>query len=393
MRKRGGAWELRAYVGRDPVTGRQTYTTRTFRGGKREAEAELARFVTQVAGGGHGAGDTTLSELIDHWLELAHDELSPSTLRGYERIIRSYIRPTIGKTPLNRLRTDRLDRFYTQLREKGGEQGGPLSPATVRQTHAVIRRALTQAQRWGWVASNPAALASPPTVRSKHVKPPEPEDVLALVTEAEKSDPDLGCLLLLAATTGARRGELCALRWSDVDLEAGTVLIERSLVENRDAVLVEKDTKTHSARRIALDEGSIMELIRHRDRCHVRAAKCGSPLSETGFVFSSDPVGLRPWVPNEVTKRFIRVRKVVGLPTVRLHDLRHFTATRLLAQGIPVRTVSGRLGHSNAATTLGVYAHFVAESDRDAAQTIGSVLDRTNAPGRAKRTSGRATQN
>ena len=377
MRQRGDAWELRAYVGVDPVTGRQKYKTRTFRGGKRAAEAELARLVAQVGGGGHGAGDTTLNELIERWLDLAHKELSPSTVRGYQRIVRSYIQSTIGKVPLNKLRTDQLDRFYAQLLEHGGEHGGALSPATVRQTHAIIRRALNQAHRWGWIAANPAALASPPRVRFHPINPPEPQDVLALLAVAEKSDPELGCILLLAATTGARRGELCALRWSDLDLDARTLLIARSLVEDSSSELVEKDTKTHAARRIALDDSSIRELERHRRRCVQRAEACRASFGKTAFVFSLDPEGARPLVPNEVTKRFIRLRRSVGLDDVRLHDLRHFTATRLLAEGVPVRTVSGRLGHSNAATTLGVYAHFVVESDRDAAMTIGSVLRRS----------------
>ncbi len=376
LRERGDAWELRAYVGRDPVTGREKYKTRTFRGGKRAAEAELARFVTEVAGGGHGAGDTTLTELIQRWLDLVREDLSPSTVRGYERIIRCYIDPAVGKVPLNKLRTDQLDGFYGQLRESGGEGGTPLSPATIRQTHAVIRRALHQAHRWGWIATNPATLASPPRVHTRPVSPPNPTQVLELIDQAKKLDPEMACFLLLAATTGARRGELCALKWESVDIGHGTMLIERSLVEGRGAELIEKDTKAHSARRVALDDGSVEELEGHRTAYEERAAECGTHLRKSAYVFSVDPDGRRPWVPNEVTKRFIRIRKSVGLGGVRLHDLRHFTATRLLAEGVPVRTVSGRLGHANAATTLGVYAHFVAESDRDAAATIGSVLSR-----------------
>jgi integrase len=386
MRQRGDAWELRAFVGRDPVTGREKYKTRTFRGGKRAAEAELARFVTEVSGGGHGAGDTTLSELIQRWLELVRDDLSPSTVRGYERIIRSYIDPSIGKVHLNKLRTDQLDRFYAQLRESGGADGSPLSPATVRQTHAVIRRALNQAHRWGWIASNPAALATPPRVRTRPVSPPDPSQVLELIDEAERIDPDIACFLLLAATTGARRGELCALRWSDIDFDLGTAVIARSLVEGQGSELVEKDTKTHASRRVSLDVASIRELLLHYEECRQRAAACGSAPRKSAYVFSLDPDGRRPWVPNEVTKRFIRIRRSVGLESVRLHDFRHFTATQMLAEGVPVRTVSGRLGHANAATTLGVYAHFLAESDRDAAATIGSVLDRGEPPkGRSKK--------
>jgi integrase len=374
VRRRGNSWELRAYVGVDPTTNRAKYLTRTFRGGKREADEALARFVTEVSGGGHAALDTTLNEVIRQWLDLVRDDLSPSTVRGYQRIIRSYINPTIGKVSLAKLRTDQLDRFYSQLRDEGGQSGGPLSPATVRQTHAVIRRALNQAMRWGWITTNPASLARPPRVRTRALNPPGPDDVLRLVAETELTDPDLACFLLLAATTGARRGELCALRWSDLDLNAASLTISRSIVETQGASLIEKDTKTHSSRRIALDSGSIAALTDHKDRCRQKARSCGTRLAESAHVFSPDPDGEHPWVPNEVTKQFIRIRRSIGLDSVRLHDLRHFTATRLLSEGVPVRTVSGRLGHANAATTLGVYAHFVEESDRDAAEKIGSIL-------------------
>ena len=374
VRRRGNSWELRAYVGVDPTTSRAKYLTRTFRGGKREADEALARFVAEVSGGGHAAKDTTLNDLIRRWLDLVRDDLSPSTVRGYERIIRCYIHPTIGRVSLAKLRTDQLDRFYSQLRDEGSQDGGPLSPATVRQTHAVIRRALNQGMRWGWITTNPASLARPPRVRTRALNPPEPDGVLRLVAEAELRDPDLACFLLLAATTGARRGELCAVRWSDLDLKAGSLTISRSIVETQGANLIEKDTKTHSSRRIALDSGSIAALTHHRDRCRQRASSCGTRLADSAHVFSPDPDGGAPWVPNEVTKQFIRIRRSIGLDSVRLHDLRHFTATRLLSEGVPVRTVSGRLGHANAATTLGVYAHFVEESDRDAAEKIGSIL-------------------
>ena len=378
VRRRGNSWELRAYVGVDPTTGRAKYLTRTFRGGKRDADEALARFVTEVSDGGHAAKDTTLSELIRRWLDLVREDLSPSTVRGYERIIRCYIEPDIGRVSLAKLRTDQLDRFYSKLRDEGGQDGSPLSPATVRQTHAVIRRALNQAMRWGWIAANPASLARPPRVGTRALSPPEPEGVLLLIAEAKHADPDLACFLLLAATTGARRGELCALRWSDLDMKTRALTIARSIVETQGSTLIEKDTKTHSSRRIALDSGSIAALADQRNRCQRRAEACGVRLADCALIFSADPAGGSPWVPNEVTKQFIRVRRAVGLNSVRLHDLRHFTATRLLSEGVPVRTVSGRLGHANAATTLGVYAHFVEESDRDAAEKIGSILTRSS---------------
>ncbi|MGO9837041.1 MAG: tyrosine-type recombinase/integrase [Polyangiaceae bacterium] len=374
VRKRGNAWELRAYAGIDPLTNRQKYVTRTFRGGKREAEEALARFVTEVAGGSQAAQDTTVGDLIRDWLALAKRELSPTTARGYDWIVKTYIIPTLGKVPLARLRTAQLDRFYAQLREKGGQDGKPLSAATVRQVHAILRRALEQGIRWGWITTNPAALASPPKVRASQPAPPEPKDVVKLIQGATAGDPDFGCFVHLAATTGARRGELCGLRWRDVDLDSGSMTISRNVVEGAGSAVVEKDTKTHASRRIALDPDTVTVLKAQRKRLATRATGCGVKLSEDAHVFSPDPDGVRPRTPNDVTKAFIRVRKRAGMDTVRLHDLRHFAATHLLAAGVPVRTVSGRLGHANAATTLGVYAHFVEESDREAAAKLGALL-------------------
>lgn len=374
IRQRGDAWELRAYVGRDPVTGRKKYLTRTFRGGKRAAEGALSRFVVEVGGSGHASQDATVADLIEQWLLLASPELSPTTARGYRWIVDTYIVPTLGTVPLARLRPAQLDTFYAHLRDKGGAKGRPLAPATVRQVHAILRRALGQAVRWGWLATNPALQATAPRIRRPEVAPPEPADVLQLIEVADAEDPDLSAFLRTSVTTGARRGELCALRWRDLDLKARTVTISHNLVEGSEGRLVEKDTKTHAARRIALDATTMEVLRMHRQRMDERARICGSVVGDDAYVFTRSVNGTEPWVPNEVTKVFIGLRNKVGLTNVRLHDLRHFAATRLLAAGVPVRTVSGRLGHANAATTLGVYAHFVEASDREAADALGAVL-------------------
>ncbi len=256
LRKRGDAWELRVYAGIDPLTNRQKYVTRTFRGGKREAEEALARLVTEVSGGGHAAQDTTVGDLIHQWLDLARGDLSPATARGYDWIVKTYIIPTLGKVPLARLRTNQLDRFYAKLRAGGGQDGRPLSPATVRQVHAIVRRALQQGVRWGWIATNPASLASPPRLRAQELEPPEPDDVVRLIEAAARNDPDFGCYLHLAATTGARRGELCALRWRDLDLDVGAVTISGAIVEGANGALVEKDSSLGRAPGVRLTGSS-----------------------------------------------------------------------------------------------------------------------------------------
>jgi integrase len=146
------------------------------------------------------------------------------------------------------------------------------------------------------------------------------------------------------------------------------------LVETH-AGVVEKDTKTHAERRITLDDGTTSILEAHRARHKDIAARCDVRLGSTSYVFSHDVDGLTPWRPNYVTLAFSRLRDELGLEGVRLHDLRHFNATNMLANGADIRTVSGRLGHADAATTLNVYAHFMERADREAASAIGATLD------------------
>ena len=137
---------------------------------------------------------------------------------------------------------------------------------------------------------------------------------------------------------------------------------------------MEKETKTHQARRIALDEGTMAALAAHRSAMESRAEFCGVSFDKRAFVFSDHERGIEPWRPDRVTLAFKRLCGELELEGIRFHDLRHFAATSLLSAGIDVRTVAGRLGHANAATTLGTYAHFVGSADRQAAEVIGSVL-------------------
>ena len=193
-------------------------------------------------------------------------------------------------------------------------------------------------------------------------------------TPAHEESPEFGRFLHLAVTTGARRGELCALKWSSIDTDAGTLTIGRAIVEIEGG-LFEKDTKTHAIRRIALDEQTLAILADQHTAAKKLAIEAEVELPADAYVFTFDPAGAVPWTPDYATKTFQQIRTAAKQSTVRLHDLRHFAATRLLAAGVPVRTVSGRLGHANAATTLSVYAHFVEASDADAARILGAFLD------------------
>jgi integrase len=176
------------------------------------------------------------------------------------------------------------------------------------------------------------------------------------------------------AATGLRRGEACALRWTDIDFDARTLLIRRALIVVRGQSTLVKGTKTRSIRKITLDPTTLHALQEQHAFMQSRAWAKGVALNPDAYLFSKAPDGTRPWYPDRVSHNFMALRDRLGFHGVRLHDLRHAHATQLLAAGVPVRTVSGRLGHASAAMTLGVYAHFLASSDRDAANVVGELL-------------------
>jgi integrase len=180
-----GSWELRAYQGRDPLTRRKKYATRTFKGTRREANKALAQFVTQTATA-TVATQGTFGELIERWYAIAAPDWAPNTRKEHRRIIDRYL-PPITAIRLERLRTADLDSFYSSLRRHGGTAGRPLAPATVHRIHVVVRRALEQGVRWEWIGSNPAAKASPGRVDQAEIVPPDPQDGSGICVPASTS--------------------------------------------------------------------------------------------------------------------------------------------------------------------------------------------------------------
>lgn len=297
--------------------------------------------------------------------------MEESTIEDYRYYARAYIKPALGDLSLERIRAIDLDRFYVRLRA-GDFSRKPLSARTVRLCHTVIAQALDQGRKWGFVAINVARDATLPRGRKKEITPPSIDVLRALLDAAAEEEQEFALLLRVLAATGCRRGEGVALRWADLDTAKGELLIRRSIAHVGRS-LVEKDTKTHQARRIAIDPATLAALEMHREAMQERAAVLGVELPANAFVFVNDDFE-QPWRPDVTTNRFIRLRKLVGADGIRLHDLRHFVATNLGSAGTPIATISGRLGHRDVATTLNVYSHFLPADDREAARTLGDLL-------------------
>ena len=365
------SWRVRVHVGRDEL-GKKRYLQRTVRGSKRDAQRVMAKLVTEVDQGRHApAAKRKFGELLDQWLEVKASTVDESTVDDYRYYARAYIKRALGHLTLDRIRTVDLDRFYARL--KAGEYSRePLSARTVRLCHTVINQALDQARRWGFVAANVARDATLPRGRKKDVKPPSVEVLRRLLDVAAEEDVEFALFLRVLAATGCRRGEGVALRWSDFDSVNGEVTIARAIA-HVGSRLVEKETKTHQARRIAIDPATLAALESHRLAMAERAAILGVELPADGFVFVRADFE-QPWRPDWTTNRFVRLRNRVGARSVRLHDLRHFVATNLGSAGTPIATISRRLGHRDVATTLNVYSHFLPADDRQAARTLGDLL-------------------
>jgi integrase len=372
------------YAGRRP-NGSPIQVTRTVRvqgtgaskpgAGVRLADRELAKLVADVDQGHVVPGTETVSSLLDLWI--GHGELqgrSPTTLREHRRLARVEINPALGSVKLSKLTESHLDRLYASLAQRG------LKPASIRRVHAVLSAALRYAERKKLVSRNVARNADPPPVRTTPVTAPSPEEVQAILEAAEGLDTLLAPVLLLAALTGARRGELCGLRWSDVDWAGGTLAIERSVYEIPGGGFGVKPTKTHQGRRIGLDDLSLEVLSRHHAAALDRAGSLELEVPDDAYIFSISPQGSEPIRPDVLTRFAGRAAKAAGVDT-HLHALRHFSATQGIAAGFDPVTVAGRLGHADPSITLRIYAHALEQRDRDLAAALGRTLSLPRGPG------------
>ncbi len=380
IRQRGKAsWEIRAFAGIDPSSARRLYVTRTVRGTRRDAEVELTKLLKHLDDRSITPGTGSLGELVEAWYSFRAPSLSPPVAHNYRRLIDRFILPRWGSTPLSRIRPAELDAWYAKLLSSGGAKGQALSASSVRHIHALLHTALEQGVKWGAIVANPASAASPPSVHRRQVELKAGQnDWGRLIEAASEVNEALAIFVRLALVTGARRGELCALRWRDVDLSRAEVFIRAALVQVN-AVVTEKDTKTHQVRRVSIDEATVQMLNEYRERLEEICKTAGGRLKEDSFVFSHDPEGSTPWRPNYVTLAFCRIRDRLGLSGLRLHDLRHASASLMLANGVDLRTVSARLGHAQSSTTLDIYAHVIPGADQKAAKALGDLLGGANA--------------
>lgn len=350
-------WQLRVSAGFD-ANGAHRVISRTHHGTKTTAAKALAELIATA----HIPQSTgTVGDLLDTWLQIA--QISRTTRSVYIGAL-AHLPPRWRTLRVDRVQSSDVARLYSSLTAAG------IGAQTVRKVHTVLSGAFSQAGRWGQIARNPCQGVKLPPVTSRSEAPTE-EQIAALLAVASLQE---RVWLTLAITSGGRRGEVVSLRWPDVDLDGARVTLAASTT-----VLGEvKSTKTARTDVLAIPAG-LVALLREWRRAQLeRALACGVSFDPAGFVLSDDPTCSTGWSPNLATHRFIRLRTRAGVTGVRLHDLRHATATYLIAGGADIVAVSRHMRHSRTSTTLDVYSSLVQGRDRAAADMLGALIDRTS---------------
>jgi integrase len=309
----------------------------------------------------------SVAEYLQRWLtECAKPSTRPRTSDRYEQLIRLHIAPEIGKIRLEKLAPSDVQRLLNR------KLAGGLSPKSVRHLRAVLTVALNRALRWGLVGRNAAALTDAPKLERHEIHPLTLAQTQHFI-EAVRSE-QFGPFFLLAATTGARRGELLAAKWADVDLDTRVMRITGSL-QRIDGSLQVCEPKTAKSRRpLPLLDFVAEALKAHRARQLRERLQAGSDWMERGFVFTGDHG--QPLDPDGALRdAFKDMLEKAELPDIRLHDLRHSAASLLLALNIHPRVVMELLGHSQISLTMDTYSHTVPEILRDAIDKLGAALN------------------
>jgi integrase len=305
-----------------------------------------------------------VGKYLKRWLsDSVRDTVRQRTYEGYEHIVERHIAPTLGRVKLKNLTPAHVRGLYRERLDSG------LSPRTVQYVHTTHNKALKQAVADGLIPRNVAASVKAPKPRREEMRPLNRDQVRALFEAA--SGHRLGALYVLAVTAGLRQGELLALRWDDVDLEAGTIQVRRTLSEARAGRIFEAP-KSGKGRQIRLTAKATEALKKHRKRQLEERMERAGLWQEQGLVFPSSvgtPLGAR-----NLQRHFKALLRRAGLPEIRFHDLRHTCATLLLRQGVHAKYVQELLGHRDISLTLNVYSHVLPDMGDAAAGVMDAAL-------------------
>jgi integrase len=377
IRKRGrNSWEIKYDI--DRADGQRRTRYRSFKGTRREAQAELTRLLAQAQAGGHvEPRKLTVIEHVRNRVALwaAAGTISANTHERYQQLVDFQLaRFPIGSRPLQKLSTADIEAWHSALRTKGRHDGtGGVSTRTISHVHKILVKALCEGARHGLVLKNVATEERPPKIITKAMRILTPEQVSTL--RAKLAGRSICAPAVTALFTGVRRGELLALPWSAIDLDRKLMEVHTALEQTSEHGIRFKRPKTASGKRtIALPDIVVNTLREHRrQQTELRLALGLGKASNDSLVFPS-PGTEHLWNPDSFSSNWNDVAIKLGLGGVSFHALRHTHASQLIAAGVPITEIAHRLGHASPTTTLSIYAHLFRKDDSRAAAAINAAL-------------------
>ena len=388
IEKRGkNSYRLTVSEGFD-LDGKPMIHRKTVHGNKKDAEVELAKFVTEVQNGLVIDGKSLkFSEFTDIWKrDYGSKELAPSTYKRYCRMLETRLLPYFGHFYINKIKPTDIMKFYdllekdTQLVRKQGNNGAktkkPLSGKTILEHHRLLRAMLHKAVYWQLIVANPAERVQPPKARKPKRRSYDDEQTKILLESLEllsSEDTKYKVAIILTVFTGVRLGELMGLEWTDVDFKNGIISINRSSQYLSDMGVFTKVPKTESSiREIAIPEFIISLLEEYKLWYEEQKSIYGELWMNSDRLFVQ--ADGKPMHPSTISKWFVKYVGQIGLPVINFHGLRHTNASLLVAQNIDIAVISARLGHAQISTTLDFYVHPLLSHNRKAGYALENLL-------------------
>lgn len=388
IEKRGkNSYRLTVSEGFD-LDGKPMIHRKTVHGNKKDAEVELAKFVTEVQNGLVIDGKSLkFSEFTEIWKrDYGSKELAPSTYKRYCRMLETRLLPYFGHFYINKIKPTDIMKFYdllekdTQLVRKKGNNGSktkkPLSGKTILEHHRLLRAMLHKAVYWQLIVANPAERVQPPKARKPKRRSYDDEQTKILLENLEllpSEDTKYKVAIILTVFTGVRLGELMGLEWQDVDFKNGIISINRSSQYLSDMGVFTKVPKTESSiREIAIPEFIVSLLEEYKLWYEEQKSIYGELWTNSDRLFVQ--ADGKPMHPSTISKWFVKYVGQIGLPVINFHGLRHTNASLLVAQNIDIAVISARLGHAQISTTLDFYVHPLLSHNRKAGYALENLL-------------------
>ncbi len=388
IEKRGkNSYRLIVHEGYD-LNGKPLRHTKTVHGTKKDAEVELAKFVTEVQNGLVVDGKSlTFSEFTEIWKrDYGSKELAPSTYKRYCRILETRLLPYFGHFYINKLKPTDIMRFYdllsndTQIIRKKNNNGKktlrPLSGKTILEHHRLLRAMLHKAVYWQLIVANPVERVQPPKAKKPKRRYYDDEQTKVLLENLETLSEDqikYKVAIILTVFTGVRLGELMGLEWTDIDFKNGIVNINRASQYLADKGVFTKVPKTESSiREVAIPDFVISLLDEYKLWYEDQKSLYGELWTNSNRLFVQNDG--KPMHPSTISKWFVKYIEQIGLPVINFHGLRHTNATLLISQNIDVAVVAARLGHAQITTTFNFYVHPIISHNRKAGNVLENLL-------------------